>query len=728
MSYISFYRKWRPQTFSEVIGQEHIVKTLQNAISKNRLVHGYMFCGPKGTGKTSIARIFAKAINCVNGPSVEPCNKCDNCISITAGSNVDIVEIDGASNRGIENIRDLREKIKFLPVFLRKKIYIIDEAHQITDAAFNALLKTLEEPPEHVIFVMATTDPNKVIKTIMSRCQRFDFEPISLEGLRHRLKDIASSENIDITDSALSIVAKYSDGSLRDAEGILEQLSSFSANRITVDDVSSILGIIDQDMLFELANIILEKNISQGLLFVRRLFSTSFGLNVFISDFLEHLYSLYVIKNYENPADILDMPDDFKENYYNQAGLFNSGQLESLIDLFSGLLAQVKESENPKTFFKAAVIKALNTEMIKGSKAMRGGPVLKDGQEIKNLKITAHDILQSKNDYSVANVENKGYSKVTLPGNLNIKTFNNLRNVTEAEIPEQEKLYPAENMHGSRTAGAASSKIVANKDSEIIPDKETAETASYNAASKETTETAHDKGMTKDTAEKKESVELKADISLPDKNSSLPDKNHYMANKSNSAGGSQVLENLGTDIPKDLLQGTKNIAGSFIQNISEIWGTFLGEIKTKSVPLHAVLKEVKRFNIYGNKIIFFLESKNIWHKGELNKLENRALIQELFKSLTGEKFEITFEFISDENINESIDLIHPAKKTRIAGDLLPENKDAPGLGAELKNAGSLEIDAGKSTAASKKGLVGKDAIEGSDPYGYFEEKFKLKEK
>jgi DNA polymerase-3 subunit gamma/tau len=149
MSYISFYRKWRPQAFSEVIGQEHIVKTLQNAISKNRLVHGYMFCGPKGTGKTSIARIFAKAINCVNGPAVEPCNKCDNCISITAGSNVDIVEIDGASNRGIENIRDLREKIKFLPVFLRKKIYIIDEAHQITDAAFNALLKTLEEPPEH---------------------------------------------------------------------------------------------------------------------------------------------------------------------------------------------------------------------------------------------------------------------------------------------------------------------------------------------------------------------------------------------------------------------------------------------------------------------------------------------------------------------------------------------------------------------------------------------------
>ena len=264
MSYISFYRKWRPQTFSEVIGQEHIVKTLQNAILKNRLVHGYMFCGPKGTGKTSIARIFSKAINCVHGPAVEPCNKCDNCISITAGSNVDFIEIDGASNNSVVDIRILREKVTSLPFMLRKKIYIIDEVHMLSQSAFNALLKTLEEPPEHVIFMMATTNPHDVIQTIMSRCQRFDFRPISLDKIRTRLKDIASIENIDITDSAVSMVAKYSDGSLRDADGILEQLSSFGNNRISVDEVSSILGIIDLEMLFELANIILEKTLARA--------------------------------------------------------------------------------------------------------------------------------------------------------------------------------------------------------------------------------------------------------------------------------------------------------------------------------------------------------------------------------------------------------------------------------------------------------------------------------
>jgi DNA polymerase-3 subunit gamma/tau len=712
MSYISFYRKWRPQTFSEVIGQEHIVKTLQNAISKNRLVHGYMFCGPKGTGKTSIARIFAKAINCVNGPAVEPCNKCDNCISITAGSNVDIVEIDGASNRGIENIRDLREKIKFLPVFLRKKIYIIDEAHQITDAAFNALLKTLEEPPEHVIFVMATTDPNKVIKTIMSRCQRFDFEPISLEGLRQRLKDIASSENIDITDSALSIVAKYSDGSLRDAEGILEQLSSFSDSRITVDDVSSILGIIDQDMLFELANIILEKNISQGLLFVRRLFSTSFSLNAFISEFLEHLYSLYVIKNYENPAEILDMPDDFKENYYNQAGLFTPWQLESLIDLFAGLLAQIKESENPKTFFKAAVIKALNTEAIKSGPVTNKIHVIKNDQVIKNLKIMDKDIPQSKIKPVEENTESKSDTEAAIPKNLSIVNLDTAENVPAPEIPGQKKMAAAENAPGRETGKNAPERVT----SKNIPEVETTE----NGPGRKFTDTVPDKTAAKKAAEIAPGNNAAAEESAE----TAPD-NKSAAKKAAEKKESEELKN---DLPEGLLQDSKITAGGFLQLIPELWETVLVKIKAKSVPLHAVLKEVKRFNIQGNKIFFSLESKNIWHKGELNKLENKILIQELLKSLTGEKFEITFDFISDENITESIDIAHPAKKIRTAGDLPSGNKDIPGSGAKSVNSGNPEFEAGKDTAALNKTPDGKYAVEGTDAYGYFEEKFKVKEK
>jgi DNA polymerase III subunit gamma/tau len=640
MSYISFYRKWRPQAFSEVIGQEHIVKTLQNAISRNKLVHGYMFCGPKGTGKTSVARIFAKAINCANGPAVEPCNKCDNCISITSGSNVDFIEIDGASNNGVNDIRILREKVMSLPFKLRKKIYIIDEVHMLSPNAFNALLKTLEEPPEHVIFMMATTNPYDVIQTIMSRCQRFDFGPIPLDKIRTRLKDIASIENIDITDSAVSMVAKYSDGSLRDADGILEQLSSFSDGRITVDDVSSILGIIDQDMLFELANIILEKNINQGLLFVNRLFSTSFSLNAFISEFMEHLYSLYVIKNYENPADILDMPEEFKENYYNQAGLFTTGQLESLIALFSGLLAQIKDSENPKTFFKAAVIETLSTEEVKVAPmnqinpAVKSGHIIKGNQTLKNSKMMDKGVQQSNNDLKA------------------------IKEAPSGEVPK---------------------------------------------------ETGEKKGSAKQEEEQPLQLSQFSNESVP------------IAESSAAIGSGMVST-------EDMALDLKKSSGDFSFLILETWVTLLMRTKEKKVFLEAKLKEVKRFRLQGNKLFFLLEPKNNWHKTELNKNENRALIQELLKSLTGEKFEITFDFLNDENIGESIDLAHPVKKMSIAGDLPREHKVTPGLGEESGNIAIPEAEAEAKTAVSKKRPDSNSKDADSETYEYFEEKFKLKEK
>jgi DNA polymerase-3 subunit gamma/tau len=364
MSYVSFYRKWRPQTFSEIVGQEYVVKTLQNAISKKRISHSYIFCGPKGTGKTSLARVFAKGLNCEKGPTSNPCNKCSNCLSIAAGTNVDVIEIDAASNRGIDDIRDLREKVRYLPVNLRKKVYIIDEAHQITPAAFNAFLKVLEEPPEHVIFIMATTEPHEVLPTIMSRCQRFDFEPVPVDKIKKRLKSIASSENIDINDSAVNLIAKHADGSLRDSDGILEQLSSFEDKKITVDDVTSLLGIIDQDMLFELANIFLEKNLNQAILFIQRVIASNFNLRVFTTEFLEHLFTLYAIKNYDKPMDILDVGEDDQERYYNQAGLFLPYDMEYLIELFTDLLKQLKWGESSKTFFKTTIIKAINHDLM----------------------------------------------------------------------------------------------------------------------------------------------------------------------------------------------------------------------------------------------------------------------------------------------------------------------------------------------------------------------------
>ena len=405
MSYISFYRKWRPRTFSEIIGQEFVVQTLENAIIKNRISHAYIFCGPRGTGKTSLARIFAKGLNCINGPTSKPCNKCDNCVSISNGNNMDVIEIDAASNRGINEIRELREKVKYLPSALRKKIYIIDEVHMLTNEAFNALLKVLEEPPEHVIFIMATTEPHQVLATIMSRCQRFDFYPIPQDKIRKRLKDVSTSEDITINDSALNLIAKYADGSLRDADGILEQLSSLGENDINVDDVSSLLGVIDIEMLFELANILIEKNLNQALLFIHRVISSSINLKIFVSEFLDHLYNLYVLRNYDSPLEILDIGEDFKERYFNQAKLFSTIEVEFLINLYSELLKQLRWSESAKSYFKAAIIKSVNYRFIDEEQMdKRFKKIGSDLEELKN-DISKFNILSKQNNIKPASIK-----------------------------------------------------------------------------------------------------------------------------------------------------------------------------------------------------------------------------------------------------------------------------------------------------------------------------------
>jgi len=360
MGYISFYRKWRPQNFDQIIGQDHTVRTLKNAISKGRLSHSYMFCGPRGTGKTSTARILAKAVNCVQGPTPNPCNKCENCTSITSGTNVDIVEIDAASNNGVEHIRDLREKAKYIPNKLKKKIYIIDEVHMLSTSAFNALLKVLEEPPQHIIFIMATTEPHKVLPTIMSRCQRFDFFPISIEEIEKKLKKVSEVENIAIDDAALGIIARYADGSLRDADGILEQLASFGQDKVTIDDVTALLGVVDFELLFEFTDILSEKDITKGLLFARRIFSSNQSLEVFVQEFLDHLYNLYVFKNYDQPQEIVDTTSQFLERYQSQSRRISLKDLNFFIEIYGELYKHIKNSSGARTFFKTTLMQALS--------------------------------------------------------------------------------------------------------------------------------------------------------------------------------------------------------------------------------------------------------------------------------------------------------------------------------------------------------------------------------
>ncbi len=249
MSYIVFARKWRPRDFDEVIGQEHVTVTLKNAISLGRIAHAYLFAGPRGVGKTTVARIFAKALNCEKGPTVKPCNVCASCKEVVSGNSIDVLEIDGASNRGIDEVRSLRENIRFSPIGSKFKVYIIDEVHQITSDAFNALLKTLEEPPPHVKFIFATTQPHKVPGTILSRCQRFDFKRITLDLIISKLKNIVSEEKIKIEEEVLFTIARAADGSMRDAEVLLDQLNCATEGKIKIKDASEMLGVIEQDML-----------------------------------------------------------------------------------------------------------------------------------------------------------------------------------------------------------------------------------------------------------------------------------------------------------------------------------------------------------------------------------------------------------------------------------------------------------------------------------------------
>ncbi|MCL4415514.1 MAG: DNA polymerase III subunit gamma/tau [Actinobacteria bacterium] len=363
MGYISIYRKWRPQNFSEIVGQDDTVKTLKNAIKTSRLSHAYIFCGPRGTGKTSTARILAKAVNCKEREKdknhIEPCNICENCISITNGTNVDVIEIDAASNRKVETARDLIEKVNYLPNYLKKKVYIIDEVHMLTDAAFNTLLKTLEEPPEHVMFILATTEPEKVLPTILSRCQRFNFKPISSDSITKKLKTISAKENIDISDAALSLISKYSGGSQRDANVILEKLASLDEDKIKVEDVAALLGAVDFEILFELTNILIENNISEALFFEHRLQESYQNLRIFVEEFLNHLHTLFIIKNYESAYEILNINAEYREKYSDQAKLITNNALHYYIDLFTDLYREIKISEGSKILFRSALIKAV---------------------------------------------------------------------------------------------------------------------------------------------------------------------------------------------------------------------------------------------------------------------------------------------------------------------------------------------------------------------------------
>ncbi len=341
MSFLSLYRKWRSQNFDEIVGQVHVTKTVKNAIDHERITHAYLFCGPRGTGKTSTARILAKALNCEKGPTPEPCNRCETCMQISNGSALDVIEIDGASNRGINEIRELREKVKYAPTKGRYKVYIVDEVHMLTKEAFNALLKTLEEPPKHVIFVLATTEPHKLLPTILSRCQRFDFRRISINDTINHLKDISNKENLKIEDSVLKLIAGSSEGSLRDALSMLDQVISFSGRDIKLSDAEMVLGNLSEKILLDLADCVIKQDGGTILTLTRALIEEGKDINQIIKEFIKYFRDLLVIKICPSQKGLVDRIPDSIKKMENQAKNITVPKIMNMLKLLTDLKYQL---------------------------------------------------------------------------------------------------------------------------------------------------------------------------------------------------------------------------------------------------------------------------------------------------------------------------------------------------------------------------------------------------
>jgi DNA polymerase III subunit gamma/tau len=380
MSYLIFARKYRPKTFEEVVGQRSVVQTIQNAITSGRIAQAYLFSGVRGTGKTTVARILAKALNCVDGPTPHPCNKCEFCLAINEDRALDVLEIDGASNRGIEEVRALRESLKYKAIYTRTKVVIIDEVHQITKDGFNALLKTLEEPPPNTVFIFATTEFHKVMPTIVSRCQHFEFKKISHKDIINHLMYITGQEHITVTPSGLAMIAEAADGSMRDAQSLLDQAVAFSGENISDDDLKTILGAIGQDILFRFSSAILDEKPGDIFPLVEGLIASGYDLRFFYGKLIEHFRALLLVGSVERPEDLLLVtPEELAAFRAQSAKAAPEDFLRYLVALQQGEPG-LRYSTQPRIFLEALLVKLCQfrkivplQELIRDVEALRSG-------------------------------------------------------------------------------------------------------------------------------------------------------------------------------------------------------------------------------------------------------------------------------------------------------------------------------------------------------------------
>ena len=364
MSYTALYRKWRPTSFEEVRGQDHIVKTLKNQINSGRIGHAYLFCGTRGTGKTSIAKIFARAVNCEHPVDGSPCGECSMCRQIAEGASLNVVEIDAASNNGVENIRDIREQVQYPPTDGRYRVYIIDEVHMLSIGAFNALLKTLEEPPSYVIFILATTEVHKIPITILSRCQRYDFKRISIDTIAGRLAELTQAEQIDVDDRALRYVARAADGSMRDALSLLDQCVAFHfGEKLTYDNVLEVLGAVDNRVFSKLFQAVLASDTKACIREIEEMIIQGRDLSQLVNDFVWYMRNLLIAKTTDEPGDMLDMSEENLAVLKEEAAGVDTETLMRYIRIFSELSGQLRYASQKRILVEIAFIKLTTPSM-----------------------------------------------------------------------------------------------------------------------------------------------------------------------------------------------------------------------------------------------------------------------------------------------------------------------------------------------------------------------------
>lgn len=447
MSYLVLARKWRPKQFDEVVAQQHVIQTITNAIEQKRIASAYLFSGPRGVGKTTMARLLAKAVNCQTGPTPSPCDQCTNCVEIAGGRSLDVIEIDGASNRGIDEVRNLREGARFAPTTSVKKIYIIDEVHMLTDAAFNALLKIIEEPPPHILFVFATTEIHKVPATILSRCQRFDFRRVPLADIVGQLSMICQNEGVQADEASLYIIAKRAEGSMRDSQSLLDQVISFCGNNINKEEVSKLFGLLEQDLFFECTDIAIKKDFRQAVALCERIHSAGVHLGEFFERLSEHLSHVLASRLTNSTAHLVGL-ESYIERYRTTAAALSEIEVLQHLQIATEAQTKLARTSNPRLLLEMTLLKmaALGIPRPQAAMSSNGGatplPAPSVSAEIKPAPAATHSVkvdgvaLVPQVDPKAANANNATQNNLpqAKPAGLGLFTSGILAKVQEVPL------------------------------------------------------------------------------------------------------------------------------------------------------------------------------------------------------------------------------------------------------------------------------------------------------